>query len=126
MQTDQLWTSVQEELSFQLAKPTYDTWVKRTRLIQEQGGCYQIGVPSKLAKDWLEDRFSGLIRETLQAVVGGGEIEVDFVVLPGHVNLTPAVPSEGDTTEARAPTRPRLLLATPLSGPPVPRSSPQA
>ena len=103
MQTDQLWTSVQEELSFQLAKPTYDTWVKRTRLIQEQGGCYQIGVPSKLAKDWLEDRFSGLIRETLQAVVGGGEIEVDFVVLPGHVNLTPPVTSEGARTESPRP-----------------------
>jgi chromosomal replication initiator protein len=104
VQTDQLWTSVQEELSFQLAKPTYDTWVKRTRLIQEHGGCYQIGVPSKLAKDWLEDRFSGLIRETLQAVVGGGEIEVDFVVLPGHVNLTPdtSEPARTETPHAEA------------------------
>ena len=27
-------------------------------------------MPSKLAKDWLEDRFSGLIQETLQAVTG--------------------------------------------------------
>ncbi len=99
MQSDQLWTSVQEELSFQLAKPTYDTWVRRTRLIQEQGGCYQIGVPSKLAKAWLEDRFSGLIRETLQAVVGGGEIEVDFVVLPGHVNVTPGE-TKGEATTA--------------------------
>ncbi|MBO0707242.1 MAG: chromosomal replication initiator protein DnaA [Candidatus Dormibacteraeota bacterium] len=91
--TDQLWASVQEELSFQLAKPTYDTWVKRTRLIDDQGGCYQIGVPSKLAKDWLEDRFSGLIRETLQAVLGGGEIELDFVVVPGqgHLPLADAV-----------------------------------
>ena len=87
MQTDQLWASVQEELSFQLAKPTYNTWVKRTRLLDEQGGCYQIGVPSKLAKDWLEDRFSGLIRETLQAVLGGGEIELDFVVIPGQGDL---------------------------------------
>ena len=106
MQTDQLWTSVQEELSFQLAKPTYDTWVRRTRLIHEQGGCYQIGVPSKLAKDWLEDRFSGLIRETLQAVVGGGEIEVAFVVVPGQGHLPPVETAAAPKAASPAPEAP--------------------
>ncbi|MFZ0215695.1 MAG: chromosomal replication initiator protein DnaA [Candidatus Dormiibacterota bacterium] len=80
MQPDQVWTSVQEELRFQLAKPSYDTWLKNTSLLSMEGGCFQIGVPSKLAKDWLEDRFIGLIRETLQAITGGGEVQLDFVV----------------------------------------------
>jgi chromosomal replication initiator protein len=76
---DQIWTAVQEELRFQLAKPSYDTWLKNTRLLSADGSVFRVGVPSKLAKDWLEDRFAGLIQETLQAVAGG-EIEVDFVV----------------------------------------------
>ncbi|MBO0701531.1 MAG: chromosomal replication initiator protein DnaA [Candidatus Dormibacteraeota bacterium] len=120
VQTEQLWTSVQEELSFQLAKSTYDTWVKRTRLIDEQGGCYQIGVPSKLAKDWLEDRFSGLIRETLQAVVGGGEIELDFVVIPGQSHLPLAEP-------ASAPPEAQAALQVPAptaADPPRARATP--
>src|SRR5207247_9046999 len=45
------------------------------------GGTFRIGVPSKLAKDWLEDRFAGLIQETLQAVTGS-EVDIDFVIAP--------------------------------------------
>jgi len=78
---DQIWSAVQEELRFQLAKPSYETWLKNTSLLSAEGGIFRIGVPSKLAKDWLEDRFAGLIQETLQAVTGG-EVEVDFVVSP--------------------------------------------
>jgi chromosomal replication initiator protein len=76
---DQIWSAVQEELRFQLAKPSYETWLKNTSLLSAEGGIFRVGVPSKLAKDWLEDRFAGLIQETLQAVTGT-EVEVDFVV----------------------------------------------
>src|SRR6266550_950939 len=81
---DQIWSQVQEELRFQLAKRTYDMWLKNTSVVSADGGTFRIGVPSKLAKDWLEDRFSGLIQETLQAVTGS-EVDIDFVIAPsGH------------------------------------------
>ena len=76
---EQVWSAVQEELRYQLAKPSYETWVKNASLLSTDGNTFRIGVPSKLAKDWLEDRFAGLIQETLQAVTGT-EAEVDFVV----------------------------------------------
>ena len=81
MRPDHIWSAVQEELRFQLAKPSYETWLRNTSLLSAEGGIFRIGVPSKLAKDWLEDRFAGLIQETLQ-VVTGSEVEVDFVVAP--------------------------------------------
>jgi chromosomal replication initiator protein len=81
---DQIWSQVQEELRFQLAKRTYDMWLKNTSVLSADGNLFRIGVPSKLAKDWLEDRFSGLIQETLQAVTGS-EVDIDFVISPtGH------------------------------------------
>src|SRR5256712_1393573 len=81
---DQIWSQVQEELRFQLAKRTYDMWLKNTSVVPADGATFRIGVPSKLAKDWLEDRFSGLIQETLQAVTGS-EVDIDFVIAPsGH------------------------------------------
>ena len=84
MNQDQIWSQVQEELRFQLAKRTYDMWLKNTSVVSADGGTFRIGVPSKLAKDWLEDRFSGLIQETLQAVTGS-EVDIDFVIAPsGH------------------------------------------
>ncbi len=87
MNQDHIWTAVQEELRFQLAKPSYETWLKNTNLVSAEGSTFRIGVPSKLAKDWLEDRFAGLIQETLQAVTGG-EVEVDFVVSPAGLRMT--------------------------------------
>ena len=84
MNQDQIWSQVQEELRFQLAKRTYDMWLKNTSVVSTDGNTFRIGVPSKLAKDWLEDRFSGLIQETLQAVTGS-EVYIDFVISPtGH------------------------------------------
>jgi chromosomal replication initiator protein len=80
---DQIWSQVQEELRFQLAKRTYDMWLKNTSVVSADGGTFRIGVPSKLAKDWLEDRFSGLIQETLQAVTGA-EVDIDFVIAPSE------------------------------------------
>jgi len=80
---DQIWSQVQEELRFQLAKRTYDMWLKNTSVVSADGGTFRIGVPSKLAKDWLEDRFSGLIQETLQAVTGS-EVDIDFVIAPSE------------------------------------------
>src|SRR5260370_21537411 len=81
---DQIWSEVQEELRFQLAKRTYDMWLKNTSVVSADGNTFRIGVPSKLAKDWLEDGFSGLIQETLQAVTGS-EVDIDFVISPtGH------------------------------------------
>src|SRR5690349_5284470 len=59
-------------------------WLKNTSVVSADGATFRIGVPSKLAKDWLEDRFSGLIQETLQAVTGS-EVDIDFVIAPsGH------------------------------------------
>src|SRR5689334_22135036 len=58
-------------------------WLKNTSVVSADGGTFRIGVPSKLAKDWLEDRFSGLIQETLQAVTGA-EVDIDFVIAPSE------------------------------------------
>ena len=94
MNQDQIWSQVQEELRFQLAKRTYDMWLKNTSVVAADGNTFRIGVPSKLAKDWLEDRFSGLIQETLQAVTGS-EVDIDFVISPtGH--RPPYVTADGD------------------------------
>src|SRR6201988_3531040 len=93
---DQIWSQVQEELRFQLAKRTYDMWLKNTSVLSADSGTFRIGVPSKLAKDWLEDPFSGLIQETLQAVTGS-EVDIDFVISPtGHRPVISPLDEDGD------------------------------
>jgi len=96
---DQIWSQVQEELRFQLAKRTYDMWLKNTSVVSADGSTFRIGVPSKLAKDWLEDRFSGLIQETLQAVTGA-EVGIDFVISPSS-HRPPLLATDGEDGDGK-------------------------
>jgi chromosomal replication initiator protein len=104
---EQIWAAVQDELRFQLARPSYETWLRNTVLLSADGSIFRVGVPSKLAKDWLEDRFAGLIQETLQAVTGS-EVEVDFVVSESGPRDPMAGPEQPYLAEEVPEERPQL------------------
>jgi chromosomal replication initiator protein len=80
MNPEQIWQAAQEELRFQLSKPSYETWLKNASLVGRERNAFRIGVPTKLAKDWLEDRYSAVIKETLSAIVSG-DVQVAFEVV---------------------------------------------
>jgi len=80
MDPEQIWQAAQEELRFQLSKPSYETWLKNASLVGRERNDFRIGVPTKLAKDWLEDRYSAMIKETLSAIVSG-DVTVAFEVV---------------------------------------------
>src|SRR5579884_2188085 len=66
----QIWLVAQEELRFQLSRPGYETWLANAVLVASDGHTFTIGVPTRLARDWLTDRYVPLIRETLSGVLG--------------------------------------------------------
>ena len=80
MEAEQIWQAAQEELRFQLSKPSYETWLKNASLVGRERNAFTIGVPTKLAKDWLEDRYSAMIKETLSAIVST-DVSVSFEVV---------------------------------------------
>jgi len=83
MNADQIWQAAQEELRFQLSKPSYETWLKNASLLASDKNLFRIGVPTKLARDWLEDRYLAVIKETLSALVST-EVAVSFEVVSGQ------------------------------------------
>ncbi len=80
MNAEQIWQAAQEELRFQVSRPSYETWLKNAALLSLENNAFRIGVPTKLAKDWLEDRYSALIKETLSAIMSG-EVSLAFEVV---------------------------------------------
>jgi chromosomal replication initiator protein len=66
----QIWQIAQEELRFQLARPGYETWLANAVLVRTDGDTFTVGVPTRLARDWLTERYVPLIRETLSGVMG--------------------------------------------------------
>ena len=108
MNPEQIWQAAQEELRFQLSKPSYETWLKNASLVSRERNAFRIGVPTKLAKDWLEDRYSAVIKETLSAIVSG-DVQVAFEVVPqtaeaslGRVETAVAVADEEPPEEPGA------------------------
>ncbi len=77
----QIWQIAQEELRFQLARPGYETWLANAVLVGTDGYTFTVGVPTRLARDWLTERYVPLIRETLSGVLGR-ECEVVITVDP--------------------------------------------
>ncbi|MBV9101482.1 MAG: chromosomal replication initiator protein DnaA [Candidatus Dormibacteraeota bacterium] len=66
----QVWHIAQEELRFQLSRPGYETWLANAVLVECDGSVFTVGVPTRLARDWLTERYVPLIRETVSGVLG--------------------------------------------------------
>ena len=56
-----LWQEVLEDLSENISKPNYDTWLKDTIGISFQGSTLIIGTRSEFVNEWLERRLKPLI-----------------------------------------------------------------
>lgn len=82
MTLDQIWTACLGELSLQMTKATFETWVKDTQAIQFDDGCFVIGVANAYARDWLENRLKTTVERTLAGIVGY-PVRVQFLVTEG-------------------------------------------
>jgi len=65
-----LWQDTLAKLENELSKPSFETWLSSTRLLDIEGDTLIIGVPNEFAKDWLESRYAPLIRSTVQSILG--------------------------------------------------------
>ncbi|MEO8897770.1 MAG: chromosomal replication initiator protein DnaA [Candidatus Dormibacter sp.] len=82
--TQQIWQAAQEELRFQLARPGYETWLANAVLVESNGHTFTIGVPTRLARDWVTERYVAVIREVLSGLLAS-ECEVVITVDPAAV-----------------------------------------
>lgn len=63
-----LWQDTLAKLENELSKPSFETWLSSTRLLNIEGDTLIIGVPNEFAKDWLESRYAPLIRSAVQTI----------------------------------------------------------
>jgi chromosomal replication initiator protein len=74
-----LWQETLEKLKNELSKPSFETWMSSTRLLDIDGDTLVISVPNEFAKDWLESRYASLIRSSVQAVLGHS-VSLRFII----------------------------------------------
>ncbi|MCL5960531.1 MAG: chromosomal replication initiator protein DnaA [Chloroflexi bacterium] len=79
MNAKQVWQAALGDLQLQTSRASYETWLKNTCLVALEDGLVVVGVPNTFAKEWLENRFTNVIRRTLISILGQ-TVDVKFAV----------------------------------------------
>ncbi len=112
MNPDQAWQAVLAQLQLDMAKASFDTWVRDTHPLSYENGVLTVAVSNAFARDWLDSRLSSTVNRLLigilnsnatvkfivgqaeepakvqvEAVVSGSDVDVQL--RPNHSTLNP-------------------------------------
>jgi chromosomal replication initiator protein len=79
MDAKQAWQAAIGQLQMEMAKATYDTWVRETRMVGYDEGVFSIGVKNAYARDWLESRLTSTLTRLLAGFMNR-EVDIAFSV----------------------------------------------
>jgi chromosomal replication initiator protein len=79
MNARQAWQAVLGQLQMEMAKATFDTWVRDAEFIAFEDGTIIIGVQNAFARDWLDSRLTSTVTRLLTGFMNR-TVEVRFVV----------------------------------------------
>ncbi|MEA5022756.1 Chromosomal replication initiator protein DnaA [bioreactor metagenome] len=83
-----LWQETLSKLENELSKPSFETWLSSTYLLDIEGDTLIVSVPNEFAKDWLESRYAPIIRSTVQSILGQS-MNLRFLVTSIHETTQP-------------------------------------
>jgi chromosomal replication initiator protein len=76
--TTDLWEHVLDELQSRIQRQSFDMWLRGTTAIRHSDTEFHVVAPTRFTQEWIENRFSNLITETLSDCIGS----------PVHVRIT--------------------------------------
>lgn len=76
---DELWNKVLARVEQQISKPSFETWLKSTKLLSYNGKKVTIAAPTSFAREWLETHYVPLIARILSEITGK-DLLIQFVV----------------------------------------------
>ncbi|MDN4494158.1 chromosomal replication initiator protein DnaA [Ureibacillus aquaedulcis] len=76
---EELWKNVLAQVEQKISKPSFETWLKSTKLLSYKGSNVTIAAPNSFARDWLENHYVHLIAGILSELTGE-DLLIKFVV----------------------------------------------
>ncbi|MFU8890611.1 MAG: chromosomal replication initiator protein DnaA [Anaerosomatales bacterium] len=101
---DQIWTDVLDVVRSELNTPTFKTWFEHTSPMEVKDDSLVIAVQNEFAREWLESRYSGLLRSALLQVLGQ-ELSVEFIV-PAEGASSASAASDAEVAELMSSSEP--------------------
>ncbi|WP_207669918.1 chromosomal replication initiator protein DnaA [Thermaerobacter sp. FW80] len=90
----EVWTEALQLIERRLTRPSYEAWLRNTRPVSLEGDRLVLAVPNQFARDWVLERCSGAIVDSLRRVVGH-DVRLEVVVEP-----QPTPPATGQVAAA--------------------------
>ncbi|MFD2672216.1 chromosomal replication initiator protein DnaA [Marinicrinis sediminis] len=66
----QIWQQILDIIQTKVSKPSFDTWLKSTRVVVMNETTLIVSAPTVFARDWLESRYTKLIHTTVSEFLG--------------------------------------------------------
>lgn len=76
-----LWTKTLDRMKKELMKPSFETWLRNTKPLALYDDTMVIGVQNEFFRDWVEQRYSSLIKRALAEIMER-DVELRFVIPP--------------------------------------------
>jgi chromosomal replication initiator protein len=76
-----LWGQALDDLSLQMTRDTFNTWLKPTRCLELVNDTLTIAVDDHYRQEWLENRLRSTIQRTVDALANR-QLSIEFVVHP--------------------------------------------
>ncbi|MDP4084679.1 MAG: chromosomal replication initiator protein DnaA [Bacillota bacterium] len=86
-----LWNAALNNIEKKISKPSFETWLKSTQAHSLQGNLLVITAPNEFARDWLEERYSGLIAGILYDITGE-ELTAKFIIPQNQSEKEDSIP----------------------------------
>lgn len=76
---EELWSEVLSKIEQKISRPSFETWLKSTKLMSYGEEEVTIAVPNSFSKDWLENNYVHLVTGILSELTGEDRI-IHFIV----------------------------------------------
>jgi chromosomal replication initiator protein len=78
-----LWQSVLVQIEKRVRRQQFETWFRCVQPLEAEGRCLRLAVPNRFYKDWLENYYIKVIRESISAVTGDTpEVSIEVSAAP--------------------------------------------
>ncbi|NDI36947.1 chromosomal replication initiator protein DnaA [Chengkuizengella sediminis] len=104
---DQLWQKILSILQTKVSKPSYDTWLKSTKVKVFNESVLLVCAPNMFAKEWLENRYIKLISNAVFETTGR-KVEVKIVIEDEEV-IPDVIPAPKKKTKQKITTNEESL-----------------
>lgn len=107
-QLDVIWQETLNIVKNQLNMPTFKTWFENTSPVSIYQDTLIIATPNAFAKEWLESRYSSLLKQALHDVMGEST-QIKFVIQSDSKNSSmPDTPISPAPVDVVAPSQPMM------------------